>query len=86
MVKQIRFITSFFGPVALSSSVAASLSRPKRPVHAHNGDDTFERLSRWPDDLKAMQQMKLGFFEHIAIRLRQELKALSLWVARTTPE
>lgn len=32
-------------------------------------------MSRWPDDLKAIQKMMLAFFEHIATRVMADIKA-----------
>ncbi|KAF8728369.1 hypothetical protein AX14_006736 [Amanita brunnescens Koide BX004] len=76
-VSEMLRYTSVFGPVALASSVAASLPPNGRYMPAMEMILQFERSSRWPDDLKAIQKMKLAFFEHLATRLMGSIKGLS---------
>ena len=80
-VSRILRYTNVFGPVALSSSVAASLPQNARYMPTMEMILQFERSSRWPDDLKAIQKMKLAFFEHIAIRLMASIKGLNATVS-----
>ncbi len=76
-VSEMLRYTSVFGPVALTSSVAASLAPNARYMPSMEMTLQFERSSRWPDDLKAIQKMKLAFFEHIATCLMTSIKGLS---------
>ena len=80
-VSEMLRYTSVFGPVALSSSMATSLPKNARYMPTMEMILQFERSSRWPDDLKAIQKMKLAFFEHVAVRLMASIKGLNATVA-----
>ncbi|KIK63933.1 hypothetical protein GYMLUDRAFT_424118 [Collybiopsis luxurians FD-317 M1] len=58
--------TSVFSPVPLPSSIASVLPPNAKYVHPIDFIIEFERSSRWPDDLKAIQKVKLAFLERIA--------------------
>ena len=73
--EQLRY-TNVFGPVPLPPSLAQSM-----PPNAHYLAPIsivmeFEKSSRWPDDLKAIQKIKLAFFERIATALMGAVKGL----------
>ncbi|PFH49460.1 hypothetical protein AMATHDRAFT_178762 [Amanita thiersii Skay4041] len=58
--------TSTFAPIALPSSVVPLLPPNARYMPSMEIILQFEKSARWPDDLKAIQKMKLAFFEHVA--------------------
>ncbi|KAF9270066.1 Nrap protein [Marasmius fiardii PR-910] len=58
--------TSVFSPVPLSSALAAALPPNARYLHPIDIVLEFEKSSRWPDELRAIQKIKLAFFERIA--------------------
>ncbi|KAG7099051.1 hypothetical protein E1B28_000926 [Marasmius oreades] len=58
--------TSVFSPVPLPSSLAVALPPNARYLHPIEIVLEFEKSSRWPDELKAIQKIKLAFFERIA--------------------
>ncbi|KIL70007.1 hypothetical protein M378DRAFT_721596, partial [Amanita muscaria Koide BX008] len=67
---------SVFGPVALSASRPPLLPPNARYVSTMEVILQFEKSARWPDDLKAIQKMKLAFFECMATRLMATVKGL----------
>ncbi|OBZ77304.1 Nucleolar protein 6 [Grifola frondosa] len=68
--------TSVFVPVALPAAsisglpTCAQYSKPMEVVIE------FEKSGRWPDDLRAIQKIKLAFFERIATALMGSVKGL----------
>ncbi|KAF8066902.1 Nrap protein [Lyophyllum atratum] len=78
--EQLRY-TSVFSPVPLPSSLASTMPATARylaPIHLIL---EFEKSSRWPDDLKAIQKMKLAFFERIATGLMSSADGLRATIA-----
>jgi U3 small nucleolar RNA-associated protein 22 len=70
--------TSVFSPVALSPRSAASMPKCWRYFPTMEIVLEFEKSGRWPDDLRAIQKIKLAFFERVASALmnsREDLKA-----------
>lgn len=61
--------TSAFNPVPLTQSLAASLPPNARYLQPINIVFEFEQSAKWPDELKAIQKIKLAFFEGIATGL-----------------
>ena len=68
--------TSVFGPVAIPTSLVPALPANAQYLPSMEIVLQFERSGRWPDDLKAIQKMKLAFFEHLATRLMAKEKGL----------
>ncbi|KAF8634052.1 hypothetical protein AX17_004316 [Amanita inopinata Kibby_2008] len=68
--------TSVFSPVALPSSLAPSLPPNARFMSSMDIMLQFEKSAKWPDDLKAIQKMKLAFFEQLATRLMATVRGL----------
>ncbi|PPQ96699.1 hypothetical protein CVT26_010251 [Gymnopilus dilepis] len=68
--------TSVFSPVPLSSSLAQLLPPNARYLAPIEIVLEFEKSSRWPDDLKAVQTIKLAFFERIASALMKSVDGL----------
>ena len=68
--------TSVFAPVPIPSSKGALLPQTIRYLSAMEVIIQFERSGRWPDDLKALQKMKLAFFERIASALMTKVEGL----------
>ena len=63
--------TSVFPPDAVPSSSAKSMHPSTSYLPAFNITLQFERSSQWPDDLRAIQKVKLALFESIARGLSQ---------------
>ncbi|KDQ55434.1 hypothetical protein JAAARDRAFT_692207 [Jaapia argillacea MUCL 33604] len=61
--------TSVFSPVAVPTSLFATLPDSARHLPMIEIVLEFEKSGRWPDDLKAIQKIKLAFFERIATAL-----------------
>lgn len=61
--------TSVFAPVPVPQHVAAILPSNARYLQPIDVVLEFEKSSKWPDDLRAIQKMKLAFFERIASAL-----------------
>ncbi|KAG6918794.1 hypothetical protein DXG01_011546 [Tephrocybe rancida] len=73
--EQLRY-TSVFSPVPLPPSLASLLPATARYLEPIRLILEFEKSSRWPDDLKAIQKMKLAFFERIASELMSSTDGL----------
>ncbi|KAL0952389.1 hypothetical protein HGRIS_006665 [Hohenbuehelia grisea] len=58
--------TSVFTPVAMSPALAMSLPPCARFTPAMDIIIEFEKSTRWPDDIRAVQKIKLAFFERMA--------------------
>lgn len=63
--EQLRY-TSVFSPVPLPPSLASTMPQTARYLAPINIVLEFEKSSKWPDDLKAIQKIKLAFFERLA--------------------
>lgn len=61
--------TSALAPVAIPTSVAPALPACARYVSPMEIVIEFEKSGRWPDDLRAVQKIKLAFFEALASAL-----------------
>ena len=68
--------TSIFSPVPLPPTLAASLPENARYLAPMDIIIEFEKSSRWPDDLKAIQTIKLAFFECLASALMKSVDGL----------
>jgi U3 small nucleolar RNA-associated protein 22 len=73
--EQLRY-TNVFGPVPLPSSLAQSMPPNARYLAPISIVLEFEKSSKWPDDLKAIQKIKLAFFERIATALMSAVEGL----------
>lgn len=72
--------TSVFTPVPLSESSAPLMPPSARYIPPMEIIIEFEKSSRWPDDLRAIQKIKLAFFERIATVLMTSMKGLKATV------
>ncbi|KAF9219296.1 Nrap protein [Gyrodon lividus] len=61
--------TSPFSPFPISLSSSLALPTPLRYLPQISIILEFEKSSKWPDDLRAIQKIKLAFFETIATAL-----------------
>lgn len=68
--------TSPFVPLPLTNGVAAALPPGARYLHPIDMVIQFEKSGKWPDDLKAIQKIKLAFFHRIAEGLMETNKGL----------
>lgn len=68
--------TSVFAPVPLSDSLASILPPNARYLPLMDIIVEFEKSSKWPDDLKAIQKIKLAFFEKVAEGLMKSVQGL----------
>ena len=68
--------TSVFAPVPLPTSIASVLPQNAKYIHPIEFVLQFEKSVRWPDDLRAIQKMKLAFFERIATLLMSSIDGL----------
>ncbi|KAF9462511.1 Nrap protein [Collybia nuda] len=73
--EQLRY-TSVFSPVPLPPSLASTMPQTARYIAPINIVLEFEKSSKWPDDLKAIQKIKLAFFERIASVLMSSTEGL----------
>ncbi|KAJ7242747.1 Nrap protein [Mycena haematopus] len=73
--EQLRY-TSVFSPVPLPESLAASLPQNARYLPSMEIILHFEKSAKWPDDLRAIQKIKLAFFERMASALMTSVKGL----------
>ncbi|EGN97143.1 hypothetical protein SERLA73DRAFT_92146 [Serpula lacrymans var. lacrymans S7.3] len=58
--------TSTFSPLPIPASSSLALPEPLRYLPPMDIILEFEKSAKWPDDLRAIQKMKLAFFESIA--------------------
>ncbi|KAK1228630.1 U3 snoRNP protein [Marasmius sp. AFHP31] len=72
--------TSVFSPVPLPTSLAAALPPNARYTQPIDIVLEFEKSSRWPDELRAIQKVKLAFFERIAAALMSTSSGLKVSV------
>ena len=68
--------TSVFSPVPLPRTLAASLPGNSQYLAPMDIIIEFEKSSKWPDDLKAVQAIKLAFFERLASALIESVDGL----------
>lgn len=68
--------TSVFAPVPLTDSLAGILPPNARYLPHMDLVIEFEKSSKWPDDLKAIQKIKLAFFEKVAEQLMKTIQGL----------
>ncbi|KAJ6460366.1 Nrap protein [Mycena vitilis] len=73
--EQLRY-TSVFSPVPLPDSLAPSLPQNARFMPAMEMILQFEKSAKWPDELRAIQKIKLAFFERVANALMTSVKGL----------
>ncbi|KAH0579235.1 hypothetical protein H2248_003386 [Termitomyces sp. 'cryptogamus'] len=73
--EQLRY-TSVFSPVPLPNSLSSIFPATAQYISPIHVILEFEKSSRWPDDLKAIQKMKLAFFERIASELMSLIDGL----------
>jgi U3 small nucleolar RNA-associated protein 22 len=62
---QLRY-TGVFSPVAIPTASMGSFPQWMRYLPVMEVIIEFEKSTKWPDDLRAIQKMKLAFFEQIA--------------------
>lgn len=72
--------TSVFSPVPLSPASAASMPASLRFLPSMEVILEFEKSAKWPDDLRAIQKIKLAFFERVASGLMTRLKGTKVRV------
>ena len=68
--------TSVFSPVPLPASLATSMPPNTRYLPPIDIILEFEKSSKWPDDLRAIQKIKLAFFERLASVLMESVSGL----------
>ncbi|KAK7471072.1 U3 snoRNP protein [Stygiomarasmius scandens] len=68
--------TSVFGPVPLTPGLASALPPNARYLHPIEFILEFEKSSKWPDELKAIQKIKLAFLERIGSALMTSIPGL----------
>lgn len=68
--------TSVFSPVPLPPALASAMPPNAQYVAPIEFIFEFEKSSRWPDDLRAIQKIKLAFFERIASALMNSVHGL----------
>lgn len=73
--------TSTFAPLPIPASVSAELPESLRFLPTIPIILEFEKSSKWPDDLKAIQKIKLAFFETIAQSLMSSNPGLKASIA-----
>ncbi|THH05718.1 hypothetical protein EW145_g4591 [Phellinidium pouzarii] len=69
--------TSIFAPIPMPPKNVVCLSSTMRYLPSMEIILQFERSGRWPDDLSAIQKMKLAFFERIASSLMNKISGLN---------
>ncbi|KAJ7039536.1 Nrap protein, partial [Mycena alexandri] len=77
--EQLRY-TSVFSPVPLPESLTPNLPQNARYLPSMEMILQFEKSAKWPDDLRAIQKIKLAFFERIASALMTAVKGLKATV------
>lgn len=77
--------TSVFSPVALPDASLPSLPRTARFLQSMEIVIEFEKSARWPDDLRAIQKLKLAFFERLASALMSSVPGLKASVVLDDP-
>ncbi|EJD08517.1 Nrap protein [Fomitiporia mediterranea MF3/22] len=78
--------TGIFTPTPIPPKHANSLSVGMRYLPAMEVIVQFERSGRWPDDLGAIQKMKLAFFEQMASALMGKVPGLVARIVVCDPQ
>ncbi|KAF9531369.1 Nrap protein [Crepidotus variabilis] len=68
--------TKVFSPVPLPTTLSSKLPLNARYVAPIKIVLEFEKSSRWPDDLKAIQSIKLAFYERLAAAITETVENL----------
>ncbi|EKM53177.1 uncharacterized protein PHACADRAFT_259350 [Phanerochaete carnosa HHB-10118-sp] len=68
--------TSVFAPVAMDQKLEGTLPACARYVPVMDVIIEFEKSGRWPDDLRAIQKIKLAFFETLGSALMSSAPGL----------
>ncbi|KAI0916701.1 hypothetical protein AcV5_003115 [Taiwanofungus camphoratus] len=68
--------TSVFSPVSMPETIVSVLPQCARYLAPMEIIIEFEKSGRWPDDLRAIQKIKLAFFERLASALMTSQKSL----------
>lgn len=76
--------TSVFAPISVPTDVS-TLPLCSRYVQLMSLNLEFEKSARWPDDLVAIQKMKIAFLERIAQALTEAVPGLVARVAIVSP-
>ena len=77
--------TSVFAPISVPAGVASTLPLCSRYVQLMSLNLEFEKSARWPDDLVAIQKMKMAFLEQIAQALSDAMPGLLSRIAIISP-
>ncbi|CAL1710724.1 unnamed protein product [Somion occarium] len=72
--------TNVFNPTPLPRSAAAALPQCAQYLAPMDIIIEFEKSGRWPDDLRAIQKIKLAFFERLATALMNSTQGLKATV------
>ena len=77
--------TSVFAPISVPAGAVLTLPLCSRYVPLISLNLEFEKSARWPDDLAAIQKMKMAFLERIAQALTKTMPGLRARVAVVLP-
>lgn len=77
--------TSAFSPIALPDSVLPSIPYTAQYLQPMEIVIEFEKSARWPDELRAIQKLKLAFFEYLASTLMTAVSGLKANVVLGNP-
>ncbi|KAI0266446.1 pre-rRNA processing protein Utp22 [Gloeopeniophorella convolvens] len=77
--------TSVFAPVSIPITTARTLPSCARHVPLISLNLEFEKSARWPDDLAAIQKMKMAFLERLAQALTDATPGLHARIAVELP-
>lgn len=72
--------TSVFTPISLTAKSAASMPECWRYLAPMEIVLEFEKSARWPDELRAIQKIKLAFFERVATVLMDSKEGIKATV------
>ncbi|KAI8970659.1 Nrap protein [Trametes punicea] len=72
--------TDVFVPIAVPISARSALPKSASYIPVMDITVEFEKSGRWPDDLRAIQKIKLAFFERLATILMGAVKGLQATV------
>lgn len=77
--------TSVFTPTTFTTSISAELPKCGHYLPAMDIIIEFEKSGRWPDDLRAIQRVKLAMFERLASKLMEKISGLKAVVVVGDP-
>ena len=77
--------TSVFAPVSVPAPAASTFPLCSRYVPLMSLNLEFEKSARWPDDLVAIQKMKMAFIDQISQALTEAMPGLLARVAVVSP-